>query len=249
MDLGTIILLVGSGIVVGVINTFAGAAAVITISLYSLLGLPIGVANATNRISVIFQTVTMSVGFMSQGMLDWKLGLRLAIPTIIGAVIGTEFVSRISSVLFVWLLTVVLVMLFVMLVFDPTKALKGRDTVGRPTWVHYMILVAIGFYGGAFHVGVGYLFLALLIMGMGYNLLQANALKGFIVLGYTVFSLALFAMNGEVQWGYGLIHGSGNIIGAYFATRYSRYIPVAVLRYALMVFIGLTIIYLMIEKI
>lgn len=249
MDIGTITMLVGSGILVGVINTFAGAAAVITISLFAFLGLPLGVANATNRIPVIFQTVTMSVEFFRQGLLDFRLGLRLAIPTVVGAVIGSEFVTRISPLLFVGLLILVLVLLFTMLVLDPTKALHGGGTTTKPSWLHYLLLVGIGFYGGAFHVGVGYLFLALFIMGLGYNLLQANALKGLVVLIYTVFSLAVFALNGEINWGYGLVHGVGNVIGAYFATRYARYIPITLLRWALIGFIGLTIVYLFIEKI
>lgn len=249
MDVGTIALLVGSGMVVGVINTFAGAAAVITISLFSLLGLPLPVANATNRIPVIFQTVTMSVGFLRQGLLDYRLALKLSIPTVVGAVVGSELVSRIDTSLFVWLLVVVLVLLLAMLVTDPTKALKGGAHTTQPSWLHYLLLVGIGFYGGAFHVGVGYLFLSLLIMGMGYDLLSANAIKGAIVLIYTLFSLTVFAINGEINWQFGLVHGIGNLIGAYFATRYARYIPIKVLRYALMIFIGATIVYLLIEKI
>lgn len=248
MEIGTITMLVGSGILVGVINTFAGAAAVLTIALFSFLGLPLSVANATNRIPVILQTVTMSVGFFRQGLLDLRLGLKLTIPTVIGAVIGSEFVSRIDASLFVWLLVGALFMLFAMLVLDPTKALKGRQTIDKPRTIHYILLLGIGLYGGAFHIGVGYLFLALLIMGMGYNLLAANALKGFIVLVYTIFSLVVFALNGEVNWGYGLVHGVGNLIGAYFATKYARYIPIGVLRYALLLIIGLTIVYLFIEK-
>lgn len=248
MEIGTIGLLVGSGVLVGVINTFAGAAAVLTITLFSILGLPLSVANATNRIPVIFQTVTMSIGFFRQGLLDFRLGLKLSIPTVVGAILGSELVSRLDALLFVWLLVGVLFMLFVVLVLDPTKALKGRAAIDKPRAIHYILLVGVGFYGGAFHIGVGYLFLALLIMGMGYNLLVANALKGFVVLVYTVFSLVVFALNGEVNWAYGLVHGVGNVIGAYFATKYATYIPVGVLRYALLVFIGLTIVYLFIEK-
>ncbi|MEG0656125.1 MAG: sulfite exporter TauE/SafE family protein [Mucinivorans sp.] len=248
MDIVTIITLVISGIVVGVINTFAGAAAVITISLFSFLGLPLSVANATNRIPVIFQTVTMTFGFMRQGLIDFSLALKFAIPTVIGAVLGSEFVSRINNTFFVLILVGVLALLFAMLLFDPSKALKGRDNASSPRLIHYVLLLGIGFYGGAFHIGVGYLFLSLFIMGLGYNLLQANAMKGFVVLIYTIFSLVVFALNGEVNWAFGLVHGVGNIIGAYFATRYASHIPMPVLRYGLLVFIGLMIGYLLLEN-
>ena len=50
-----ILMLVLSGIVVGVINTLAGGGAIITMTLFMVLGLPINVANGTNRIAVVLQ--------------------------------------------------------------------------------------------------------------------------------------------------------------------------------------------------
>ncbi|MEG2478793.1 MAG: sulfite exporter TauE/SafE family protein, partial [Mucinivorans sp.] len=67
MDTTIVILLVCSGLLVGVINTFAGAAAAITMALFTALGLPINVANGTNRIPVLAQTLVMSIGFARQG--------------------------------------------------------------------------------------------------------------------------------------------------------------------------------------
>lgn len=249
MDFWIVVALVLVGIVVGVINTFAGAGATISIALYSLLGLDLGVANGTNRISVVFQGVSMSGEFYRQGRLDVKLGLKLSVPTVIGAVVGSEVVGYMSNTLFGTLLACALLLMLVVLIVDPTRALKGRAEVLKPTWLHYGLLVFIGFYGGSFHLGVGYLFLTFFILGLGYDLLTANALKGFVVLIYTLFSLAIFALNGDVVWSYGLVHGVGNLIGAYFAARYASYIPLGLLRYALMLFIALTISYIFIFKI
>ncbi len=249
MEVWVICALVLAGIIVGVINTFAGAGATISLALYSLLGLDLSVANATNRISVVFQCATMSGEFYRQGKLDIKLGLLLSIPTSIGAVIGSELVGYLSNTLFSILIGVALLIMLLVLIFDPTRALKGREKITRPNLLHYIILLFIGFYGGAFHLGVGYLFLSLFILGLGYDILTANALKGFVVLIYTLFAVGVFAINGEIVWSYGLIHSIGNIIGAYFATRYSQYIPIQVLRYSLMVFILLTVTYIFVFKI
>lgn len=249
MDFWVVVVLVLVGIVVGVINTFAGAGATISIALYSLLGMDLGVANGTNRISVVFQGVAMSGEFYRQKRLDVKLGLKLSIPTVIGAIVGSEVVGYLSNALFAIFLAVVLLLILLMLLFDPTKALVGRGEVSRPTWAHYVVLLFVGFYGGSFHLGVGYLFLTFFIMGLGYDLLSANALKGFVVLIYTLFSLVIFAINGDVEWSYGLVHGVGNLIGAYFAAHYARFIPLGALRYALIVFVLLTISYIFIFKI
>ena len=59
-----IIMLVVSGIIVGVINTLAGGGAIISMTLFMVLGLPIGVANGTNRIAVVLQNLTSSLAFL-----------------------------------------------------------------------------------------------------------------------------------------------------------------------------------------
>ena len=58
-----IIMLVVSGIIVGVINTLAGGGAIISMTLFMVLGLPIVVANGTNRIAVVLQNLTSSLAF------------------------------------------------------------------------------------------------------------------------------------------------------------------------------------------
>lgn len=249
MDFSVIAILILAGVVVGVINTFAGAGATITITLYSLMGMDLPMCNATNRVSVIFQCSTMSLGFYRQGKLDVLLGLKLSIPTIIGAVIGTQLVGYVSNFAFALLLCTILLVMLMLIVFNPLRAIKGKEHVTKPNIWHYILLLFIGFYGGSFHIGVGYLFLMLFLVGLGYDLLSTNALKGFVVLMYTIFSIAIFAYQGEIDWAYGLVHSIGNVIGAYFATKYSQYIPLNVLRYALILFIPATIAYIVIFKI
>lgn len=249
MDFWIVVVLILAGLLVGVINSFAGAGATITIALYSFLGMPLPIANATNRISVIFQTVTMTTEFARQGKLDYKLGLRIAAPTIVGSIIGSQFALHISSHLFAILLCVVLLLMLGMLIYDPMRAIHGLEVQRKEKWYHYVMLLFIGFYGGAFHIGIGYLFLTFFIMGLGYDIFSANALKGFVVLLYTIFVITIFAYNGQVNWTYGLVHSIGNVIGAYLATHYSRYMPLKLLRYFLMLFISLTITYIFIYKI
>jgi uncharacterized membrane protein YfcA len=79
----------------------------------------------------------------------------------------------------------------------------------------------IGLYGGFIHVGVGYFILAGLVLGAGYDLVKANALKVFIVLLYAPFTLVVFMYNKQINYEYGLIHAIGNIIGAYIASKFA----------------------------
>ena len=74
MTLEMIILLIVSGIVVGFINTLAGGGAIMSMTVFMALGLPIGVANGTNRIAIVLQNLTSSAVFIKKRLLDIKSG-------------------------------------------------------------------------------------------------------------------------------------------------------------------------------
>ncbi|MDO8896014.1 MAG: TSUP family transporter, partial [Bacteroidales bacterium] len=50
--------LIVSGVFVGFINTLAGGGTIISMAIFLFLGLPIDVANGTNRIAVVLQNIT-----------------------------------------------------------------------------------------------------------------------------------------------------------------------------------------------
>lgn len=227
---------------VGIINTFAGAAAAISITVYTALGLPIGTANGTNRISVLFQTMVASFNFQKQGVLDYNTGLKLGVPTIVGAIAGAQFASVINPSIFIWMLVTILLLLLMLLIFSPGKLFKsGTDSRRAIRWSDYLWFLLIGIYGGAFHIGIGYVILSVTIMAMGYDVISANALKSFIVLLYTPVALSIFMYHGQVSYTYGLIHASGNMIGAWFASYYATSISSTVIRWSLVVLVVVTL--------
>lgn len=239
MEISIILLLIATGILVGVVNTFASGAAALTIAVFTTLGMPVNIANGTNRVPVLFQCLTMSFTFGRQGVLDLGVGWRLSIPTIVGAIIGAQFASHIDNSVMTILLGVIFCILLVTLLFNPNKMMKSSTLAPRSLrWQDYIWFFLIGLYGGCFHIGVGYLILAITTIGMGYNLIEANALKGFIVLMYIPFSLTIFILNGQVEILYGVVHGVGNIIGSFLAAHYAQQIGMKFLRWFLIFFIS-----------
>ena len=63
MSINEIVLLLGSGILVGIINTLGGGGSVITMSLFMAMGIPIALANGTNRIAVLLQNLSATEAF------------------------------------------------------------------------------------------------------------------------------------------------------------------------------------------
>ncbi len=218
MDLSWIhfTILVISGLFVGFINTLAGGGTIISLSVFMLFGLDPVMANGTNRVAVLLQNTTAVANFAGKKMIDWAKSLRLAIPVILGSMVGTLLVSVIPTTFFNYIFGVVIFLFAIMLLVKPERWLHEKaQLIRKPLrFGHYFVFFLIGIYAGFIHIGVGYMILFMLIWGTGNELVKANAIKNFLVLAYIPFSIAIFAWQGNICWTYGLIHSIGNIIGA-----------------------------------
>lgn len=225
--------LVLSGVLVGIINTLAGGGAVISMTLFMALGLPIGVANGTNRIAVVLQNFTSSVAFLRKRMLNVKSGIKLSIPAVVGNIVGSIAAMRISDTIFTVCMTVVMSLVLIYMITDQEhKHIHihgGRELDVR--WWHYLWFLLLGFYGGYIYIGLGYVLLAVTIWSMKLDIITANVVKCFIIFVATPFSLAIFMINGQVDYVYGLWHGLGNVIGALLASHFALVLGAKFVRY------------------
>ena len=221
MNINEIVLLILSGVVVGIINTLAGGGSVISMSLFMAMGLPVGVANGTNRIAVVMQNLSASLTFLRKRMLDVRSGLKLSIPAVAGNIIGSMVAIEVSETIFRICMGAVLTVILVYMIFDNRKRhIHGGHRLALRWW-HYVWFFAIGFYGGYIYLGLGYVILAVTIWSMHLDIITANVVKGFVIFVSTPFALAVFMINGQVDYGVGLLHGAGNVIGALLASHFA----------------------------
>ena len=221
MSTNEIVLLLLSGVLVGIINTLGGGGSVITMSLFMAMGMPIGVANGTNRIAVLLQNLSATIAFLRKGMLHIKSGLLLSIPAILGNIMGAMVATEVSEAVFKVCLSVVLVVILIYLVLgkDNQQVTGGHGL--KIKWWHYIWFFIIGFYGGYIYIGLGFLILAITIWTMNLDIVTANVIKGFVIFLSTTFALAVFIYNDQVEWVAGLLHGVGNILGAVMASHWA----------------------------
>jgi uncharacterized membrane protein YfcA len=220
MTLTTIIVIILAGIIVGFINTLSGGGSVISLSLLLILGLPANIANGTNRISIFFQTLSSVGSFTRQKMFDNMRPVWLGIPATIGAIMGAWLAVDVNiRVIEIAMAGAMVIMLF-FLFYKPDKWLKENPAMlaGKLKWWQLAIFFFVGFYGGFIQVGVGYFLLMSLVLGVGYDLVKANAVKNLIVFFYAIFALLVFMIDGKVDYLYGLILSVGSIIGALIAS-------------------------------
>lgn len=231
-------ILITSGVVVGFINTLSAGATVISMTVFMALGLPIIEASGTNRVAVVLQNLTASLTFRKQNLLNTGVAVKTSIPIIIGTIAGAQFSMMITDDVFSICFSVGLCLMAALLFLKPSMWLKGREGGIRKMDVKSFILLLVsGFYGGSIYVGVGYFFIAVFVMCLGYDLLKANALKSFMAFATTPFSLVIFMIHSQVNYEYGLVHAVGNIIGAYIAAKYAKQLGTKFIRTLLFVLI------------
>jgi hypothetical protein len=220
MSLTEIIIIIIAGIIVGFINTLSGGGSVISLSLLFILGLPADIANGTNRISIFFQTLSSVGSFTRQKMFDSMKPVWLGIPATIGAVLGAWVAVDIDKKTIELSMAAAMVIMVFFLFYKPDKWLKEKPAMltRKLKWWQYLIFFAVGFYGGFIQVGVGYFLLMALVLGIGYDLVKANAVKNLIVFFYAIFALLVFMIDGKVDYLYGLLLSAGSIIGALIAS-------------------------------
>jgi len=220
MSLPIIIVIIIAGVFVGFINTLSGGGSVISLSLLILLGLPANIANGTNRISIFFQTFSSVSSFTKQKMFDSMKPIWLGIPATIGSVIGAYVAVDVKEKVIEIAICIAMVIMVFFLFYKPDKWLKENSLLlkGKIKWWQITIFFLVGFYGGFIQVGVGYFLLLSLVLGVGYDLVKANAVKNLIVFLYAIFALLVFMIDGKVNYLYGIILSIGSVIGALIAS-------------------------------
>ena len=211
-----LVLLLG-GVFAGVVNTLAGGGSFVTVPLLVMVGLPPTVANATNRVGVMFQSLSALGGFRQEGVGGFGTAAAVLPATLLGSWLGSVFASRVSDEIFGPLFGVVMLAALPIILLNPKPRNVPHDA--RPSALHHLVYFGVGLYGGAIQAGIGIpLLLALVSLG-GLDLVRGNQVKVALVGALTVVALAQFVYAGKVVWSYGLILAVGTSAGAYVASR------------------------------
>jgi hypothetical protein len=260
--------LFAAGLVAGALNVVAGGGTFLTLPLLIFAGLPPTVANGTNRVAILVQNVGAVWGFDRHKVLERSLVPWTALPSIVGAVLGSWAALVVGDENFQRALALLMVVISLWTLWDPIGRLARRrrlaaaggtvrSVAGSPPtpdawtgvapldrrgkWLLAAAFFAVGVYGGFVQAGVGFLILAATTWA-GLDLVRGNALKVLVVLAYIPLSLAIFAWQGKVVWGLGLVLAAGHLAGAFLGVHLTvlkghrwiqRVVTIAVIAFAL----------------
>lgn len=239
----TAFLLISSGIAVGFINTLAGGGTIISITTFMAMGLPIVTAAGTNRIPIIMQNLVASIIFKKKKMFSFKAAFKICLPMMIGALISAQFTIMLDTTIFSYIFMAGLIF-FAFLLFNKADVWERTESLPniRITKRERIYMFLIGLYAGSIYVGMGYMVLSVLVLSMGYDVIRANAMKNMMALILGPVAIIPFIISGNVNYEMGLIHGIGNIIGAYLGTTFAIKLGAKFIRYLLVAMVIVSLI-------
>ena len=215
-------MLVGGGLLAGVVNTLAGGGSLLTVPLLVVLGLPGTIANGTNRVGILLQSLIALRGFRSQGVSGFRGALPLLAPVLVGSAIGALAVSRAPDEAFERLFgALMLVLLIPTLRRMPSASDASLPRIWSPT-TRAAVFFAIGLYGGAFQAGIG-IVLVFALSHAGLDLVRANAIKMVVIAALTIVALPVFMLEQQIAWLPALVlacgYAAGGALGARLAVQ------------------------------
>ena len=230
MDLATVALQAGAGLVGGVANAIAGGATLITFPAMLASGIPPVVANASNAVAVTPGHFIAAVADRARmPALDRRFFI-LILLSLIGAGIGAALLLFTSDRAFLLLVPFLVGAATVIFAFSKqiqTAVSRG----GKPhPFLAEILLVPATVYGGYFGGGLGVMLLAILAVLGVRDVRAANVFKNLLASAVSLVTIAIFIAMGLVSWPHTLVMLVGAAGGGFLGGWLVRLLPPAAVR-------------------
>ena len=205
----------------GFVDSIGGGGGIISLPAYLISGLPAHMAIATNKLSSACGSSLTTVRFLRRGLVN----IRLAVPSVIAALIGSSLGARLSLLVSENILKYVLFAILPVAAFfvlnrhlfadrEEKKATADRRTIV----ICILCALIIGGYDGFYGPGTGTFLIIAFTVFAGMSVSVANAQAKVINLTSNLASLAIFLVHGQVVILLGLAGAVCNMAGNYLGS-------------------------------
>jgi uncharacterized membrane protein YfcA len=209
-----------------VVNSVAGGGTLLTFPAL-LAAVPPVVANGTSTVALVPGSLSAAWGYRRELHRVRRWLLLLTLPSLAGGVVGSVLVTQLDPRYFDALIPWLILTAAILFLFQPFLARWSGSNEKTPpspaaltAVVVFQFLVAV--YGGYFGAGIGILMLSSLgLMGVG-DIHAMNGLKNFLAVCINGVSVAVFVLNGAVNWSYAALMAPVAIVGAYASSRLAQ---------------------------
>ena len=244
MDLNTVLILVATGLVGGLMASMVGGASVITFPVLLAVGLPPVVATASNLVAV--SAGNFLAAFTERAKLPPfnRAFVGLVLASVLGAFLGAVLLLATPERRFEQLIPLLLGFATILFAFagQITQWLRARAAAQGREWKRMSVtsvplVLPISLYGGYFGAGAGTLLLGVLTIATEGDYRSANAAKNLVSSLNTVAAAVWFIWNGAVSWPQTLVMGIGCMVGGFCGAHLARRVPQDAMRWVV-VFVG-----------
>lgn len=202
----------------GFVDAIGGGGGLISLPAYMLAGVPTHMAIATNKLSSACGTTLATARFIKNKLIK----LKLAIPSIIFAILGSFVGAKLSILVNEKILSVVLLILLPIIAFIVLNKKLFKDNpdaeleLSKKTYLTAIIAaLIIGMYDGFYGPGTGTFLIIAFVVAAKMSVKSANAHAKVINLTTNITSLIVFLLHGQVVIPLGLAAAACNMLGAY----------------------------------
>ncbi|HWJ30580.1 MAG TPA: sulfite exporter TauE/SafE family protein [Flavisolibacter sp.] len=262
MDVLTIVLLIGLGLLIGCIGTLIGAGGgfiLVPILLFVYPDLKPDVVTSISLGVVFLNAFSGSIAYARMKRIDYKSGFIFAAATLPGSIIGAYTTGYLAKGLFDTILGILLIVIAIYLIIRPNQRttnglLTGNNLTSRTItdhkgkeysysfklWVGIVISFFVGFLSSLLGIGGGIIHVPALTTLLNFPLHIATATSHFILavmaLGGTIVHIIQGNFKGEwlrtISIGAGIIVGAQ--VGAYFSNKLKDKLIIRILAFALL---------------
>ena len=207
--------------IAGFVDAIAGGGGLISLPAYIFAGLPAHLALGTNKLMSSMGTLLSTIRYARRGYMVREFVL-VAVPlALMGSCAGSNVALITGDGAFRVIMLAVLpfVAFFVLRTRDLDSFSRVEIPKRKALAIAACIALVIGFYDGFYGPGTG-TFLMLLLTALAHqDVRHAQGTTKAVNISTNLAALAVFALNGQVILGLGLIAGAFNIAGNWLGSQ------------------------------
>lgn len=218
LTLGTFLFVCPLLFLAGLVDAIGGGGGLISLPAYLIAGVPVHQAIATNKLSSTCGTTLATIRFIKNKLVNLKLAIPSVISAIIGSSIGAKLSLMMEEQLMEYILFIVLpVAAFIVLNKKIFKDYPDNELVldNRTYITAITAAFIIGMYDGFYGPGTGTFLIIAFTVFAKMSVGTANAQAKIINLTTNITSLVIFILNGQVLFSLGIAAAISNMIGGY----------------------------------
>jgi len=227
-----ILIFISAGLIGGMVNSAAGGAKLFVFPMLLASGLPPIAANVTQGVALWPSQLPAVWVYRRELIEDAKtLGQQL-LPALLGALAGSVVMVNSGNEVFVRIVPVLLCVAVIAIVLGPKTsdlmrwAFPGERLRAATT----VLLTLIGFYGGFFGAGMGFMLLAVLSASTGRGLGRVNGAKNLFAAAIQSAAVIPMMLSGFTDWLAASCVLVGGLVGGYCGASITRLLPEKPLR-------------------